>query len=61
MDLQRRSPGPRAHNRPRPHEGEDNAGDNGVFVVLQDTLTRGEQSLADAGERRLVLDLRRRS
>jgi uncharacterized protein YbcI len=29
-------------------------------VVLQDTLTRGEQSLADSGQREAVLDLRRR-
>jgi uncharacterized protein YbcI len=35
-------------------------GDNGVFVVLQDSLTRGEQTLADAGEGAAVLDLRRR-
>jgi uncharacterized protein YbcI len=35
-------------------------GDNGVFVVLQDSLTRGEQTLADAGEGQAVLDLRRR-
>jgi uncharacterized protein YbcI len=30
-----------------------------VFVVLQDTLTRGEQTLADAGQGQVVLDLRR--
>jgi uncharacterized protein YbcI len=35
-------------------------GDNGVFVVLQDSLTRGERTLADAGEGEAVLDLRRR-
>ena len=35
-------------------------GDDGVFVVLEDTLTRGEHSLADAGEGQAVLDLRRR-
>jgi uncharacterized protein YbcI len=35
-------------------------GDNGVFVVLQDTLTRGEQTLADAGEHEAVLNLRHR-
>ncbi len=35
-------------------------GDNGVFVVLQDSLTRGEQTLVGAGEARAVLDLRRR-
>jgi uncharacterized protein YbcI len=31
-----------------------------VFVVLQDTLTRGEQNLADAGEWKTVLDVRRK-
>ena len=31
-----------------------------IFVVLQDSLTRGEQTLADAGEGNAVLDLRRR-
>jgi len=31
-----------------------------VFVVLQDTLTRGEQNLADAGEGATVLDVRRK-
>jgi uncharacterized protein YbcI len=35
-------------------------GENGVFVVLQDTLTVGERTLSDAGEGRVVLDLRRR-
>jgi uncharacterized protein YbcI len=35
-------------------------GENGVFVVLQDTLTLGERSLAEAGEGAAVLDLRRR-
>jgi uncharacterized protein YbcI len=34
-------------------------GDNGV-LVLEDTLTRGEQTLADAVEGQAVLDLRRR-
>ena len=29
-------------------------------MVLQDTLTRGEQTLADAGQGQAVLDLRRR-
>ena len=29
-------------------------------MVLQDSLTRGEQTLADAGEGEAVLDLRRR-
>ena len=31
-----------------------------MFVVLQDTLTRGEQSLADDGQVEAVLDLRHR-
>ena len=35
-------------------------GENAVFVVLQDTLTRGERTLVDAGESEAVLDLRRR-
>ena len=35
-------------------------GENGVFVVLEDTLTRGEQTLNDAGDGEAVLDLRRR-
>ena len=43
-----------------PTKARTTLGDNGVFVVLQDTLTRGEQTLADAGEDRAVLDLRRR-
>ena len=33
---------------------------DGVFVVVQDTLTVGERSLAEAGEGQAVLDLRRR-
>src|SRR5947209_17947095 len=43
-----------------PTKAKTTLGDNGVFVVLQDTLTRGEQALADAGEGAVVLDLRRR-
>jgi uncharacterized protein YbcI len=43
-----------------PTKAKTTLGDNGVFVVLQDTLTRGEQNLADAGQGRAVLDLRRR-
>jgi uncharacterized protein YbcI len=43
-----------------PTKARTTLGDNGVFVVLQDTLTRGEQTLADAGEGQAVLDLRRR-
>jgi uncharacterized protein YbcI len=43
-----------------PTKAKTTLGDNGVFVVLQDTLTRGEQNLADAGEGKAVLDLRRK-
>jgi uncharacterized protein YbcI len=43
-----------------PTKARTTLGDNGVFVVLQDSLTRGEQTLADAGEGQAVLDLRRR-
>jgi len=43
-----------------PTKAKTTLGDNGVFVVLQDSLTRGEQTLADAGEGEVVLDLRRR-
>jgi uncharacterized protein YbcI len=43
-----------------PTKARTTLGDNGVFVVLQDSLTPGEQTLADAGEGAAVLDLRRR-
>jgi uncharacterized protein YbcI len=43
-----------------PTQAKTTLGDNGVFVVLQDTLTVGEQTLTDAGHGRAVLDLRRR-
>jgi uncharacterized protein YbcI len=43
-----------------PTKAKTTIGDNGVFVVLQDTLTVGEQTLNDAGEGQAVLDLRRR-
>jgi uncharacterized protein YbcI len=43
-----------------PTKARTTLGENGVFVVLQDSLTRGEQTLADAGEGEAVLDLRRR-
>jgi uncharacterized protein YbcI len=43
-----------------PTKAKTTIGDNGVFVVLQDSLTRGEQTLADAGQGQAVLDLRRR-
>jgi uncharacterized protein YbcI len=43
-----------------PTKARTTLGETGVFVVLQDTLTPGEQRLADAGEGAAVLDLRRR-
>jgi uncharacterized protein YbcI len=43
-----------------PTKAKTTLGDNGVFVVLQDSLTRGERTLVDAGEGAAVLDLRRR-
>src|SRR3954449_10968723 len=43
-----------------PTKAKTTLGDNGVFVVLQDTLTTGEQTLSDAGQGGAVLDLRRR-
>lgn len=41
-----------------PTKARTTLGANGVFVVMQDTLTPGEQILADAGESAAVLDLR---
>ncbi len=43
-----------------PTQAKTTLGDNGIFVVLQDSLTVGERTLADAGEGNAVLDLRRR-
>jgi uncharacterized protein YbcI len=43
-----------------PTQAKTTIGDNGIFVVLQDTLTVGERTLNEAGEGRAVLDLRRR-
>ena len=43
-----------------PTKARTTLGENGVFVVLQDSLTHGEQTLTDAGEGQAVLDLRRR-
>jgi uncharacterized protein YbcI len=43
-----------------PTKARTTIGENGVFVVLQDSLTIGEQTLADHGEGQAVLDLRRR-
>src|SRR3954471_12328093 len=43
-----------------PTQAKTTLGENGVFVVLQDSLTVGERTLTDAGEGQAVLDLRRR-
>ena len=43
-----------------PTKAKTTIGENGIFVVLQDTLTHGERTLSDAGQGRAVLDLRRR-
>src|SRR4051794_33024410 len=43
-----------------PTKAKTTLGENGVFVVLQDSLTVGEQSLTNAGYGATVLDLRRR-
>jgi uncharacterized protein YbcI len=43
-----------------PTQAKTTLGENGVFVVLQDSLTKGERSLVAAGEQAAVLDLRKR-
>ena len=43
-----------------PTKAKTTIGENGVFVVLQDTLTHGERTLSNAGQGKAVLDLRRR-
>jgi uncharacterized protein YbcI len=43
-----------------PTKAKTTIGENGIFVVLQDSLTVGERSLTEAGEGVAVLDLRRR-
>ncbi len=43
----------------RPTRAKTTLGTNAVFVVLQDTLTRGERTLVSAGETNAVLNLRR--
>jgi uncharacterized protein YbcI len=43
-----------------PTKAKTTIGENGVFVVLQDSLTVGEQTLSKAGQSEAVLDLRRR-
>jgi uncharacterized protein YbcI len=42
-----------------PTKAKTTFGSNAVFVVLQDTLTKGERNLVDAGESEAVLKLRR--
>ncbi len=42
-----------------PTKAKTTLGENAVFVVLQDTLTRGELNLVEAGESEAVLGLRR--
>ena len=43
-----------------PTKAKTTLGDNGVFVVVQDSLTVGEQTLTDAGQGQAVLDISRR-
>jgi uncharacterized protein YbcI len=43
-----------------PTKAKTTIGENGVFVVVEDSLTRGERTLAKAGDGAAVLDLRRR-
>ena len=43
-----------------PTKAKTTLGENGVFVVLQDNLTKGERTLAAAGEGAAVLDIRKR-
>jgi uncharacterized protein YbcI len=43
-----------------PTKAKTTLGDNGVFVVVQDSLTVGERTLTSAGQGQAVLDLRRR-
>jgi uncharacterized protein YbcI len=43
-----------------PTKAKTTIGTDGVFVVLQDSLTIGERTLTAAGEEWAVLDLRRR-
>jgi uncharacterized protein YbcI len=42
-----------------PTKAKTTLGENGVFVVLEDTLTKGERNLADAGQEASVLNTRR--
>ena len=42
-----------------PTKAKTTLGENGVFVVLEDNLTKGERHLAEAGEGASVVDTRR--
>src|SRR4051794_33476173 len=42
-----------------PTKAKTTLGENGVYVVLEDNLTKGERNLARAGEEASVLDPRR--
>jgi len=42
-----------------PTKAKTTLGENGVFVVREDNLTKGERNLAEAGEGARVLDMRR--
>jgi uncharacterized protein YbcI len=43
-----------------PTKARTTMSDNAIFVILEDTLTRGEQTLVDHEEDAAVLDLRRK-
>lgn len=43
-----------------PTKARTTLGENGVFVVLEDNLTKPERTLVSAGEGNAVLDIRRR-
>ena len=43
-----------------PTKAKTTLGEDGVFVVLEDNLTKGERNLAEAGEGAAVIDVRRR-
>jgi uncharacterized protein YbcI len=43
-----------------PTKAKTTLGENGVFVVLEDNLTKGERNLAEAGEGASVIATRRR-
>jgi uncharacterized protein YbcI len=43
-----------------PTKAKTTLGENGVFIVLEDNLTKGERNLADAGEAAAVLNARSR-